>query len=88
MLSSVVPTEVLLNLLRTEAGQKELQEGGSYFGIEIKTPHWNNIIDYGNVQSRTLPLEDTIPIGKSLLPNPLSCYCQINIHSSQVMRSV
>jgi hypothetical protein len=64
-MASAVPSEVLLSLLRTESGQKELQKGGSYFGIEIKTPHWNNIIDYGNdIRPQTLPLKDSIPIGE------------------------
>ena len=56
-------SNVILELLKTESGQKELQAGGSYFGIEIQTQTWNNLLDYGTLQYHSLPLKDPIPIG-------------------------
>jgi hypothetical protein len=54
---------IILELLKTETGQKELQDGGFYFGIEIQTQAWNNTIDYGILQYHSLAVKDQIPIG-------------------------
>jgi hypothetical protein len=53
----------IIELLKTESGQRELQDGGYYFGIEIKTKTWNNTIDYGTLQYHSLAVKDQVPIG-------------------------
>lgn len=51
------------SLLKTEEGQLELENGGKILGIEINVSTWNNIINYNNIEIKTLELKNKIPYG-------------------------